>query len=82
MSMNASLVKCAVVAALGGLLFGFDTAVISGTTAQLTAAYSLTTNQLVWSALTKTVDPDSARKLLGDTSKVVASQLTKHGLAG
>jgi hypothetical protein len=47
-----------------------------------TAAYSLRTNQLVWSALTKTVDPQSARKLLGDTSQVVATQLSQHGLAG
>jgi SP family arabinose:H+ symporter-like MFS transporter len=42
MSMNAKLAKCSLVAALGGLLFGFDTAVISGATAQLTNAYSLT----------------------------------------
>ncbi len=37
-----TLVKSTVVAALGGLLFGFDTAVISGTTRTLTATYHLT----------------------------------------
>jgi SP family arabinose:H+ symporter-like MFS transporter len=37
--MNANLTKAAVVGALGGLLFGFDTAVISGTTHSLTIAY-------------------------------------------
>src|SRR5689334_15976421 len=42
MSINANLAKSSIVAALGGLLFGFDTAVISGATAQLTTAYSLT----------------------------------------
>jgi hypothetical protein len=47
-----------------------------------TTAYSLRNNQLVWSALTKTVDPGSARSLVNDTSKVVASQLTQRGLAG
>jgi sugar porter (SP) family MFS transporter len=42
MKLNAYLVKSTVVAALGGLLFGFDTAVISGTTLALTATYHLT----------------------------------------
>ena len=42
MRLNFFLVKSTVVAALGGLLFGFDTAVISGTTSGLTQAYSLT----------------------------------------
>jgi sugar porter (SP) family MFS transporter len=41
MKLNANLVKSTVVAALGGLLFGFDTAVISGTTSALTLAYQL-----------------------------------------
>ena len=36
------LVQSTVVAALGGLLFGFDTAVIAGTTADLTRTYHLT----------------------------------------
>jgi MFS transporter, SP family, arabinose:H+ symporter len=40
--MNSYITKSAVVAALGGLLFGFDTAVISGTTGALTAQYHLT----------------------------------------
>ena len=35
------LIKSTIVASLGGLLFGFDTAVISGTTAALSQAYSL-----------------------------------------
>lgn len=33
--MRASLLGVVIIAALGGLLFGFDTAVISGTTAAL-----------------------------------------------
>src|SRR5579859_225857 len=42
MKLNAYLVKSTVVAALGGLLFGFDTAVISGTTGGLAQIYQLT----------------------------------------
>ncbi len=46
MKLNFFLLKSALVGALGGLLFGFDTAVISGTTAQLTRVFSLTPAQL------------------------------------
>ena len=46
MKLNAYLVKSTVVAALGGLLFGFDTAVISGTTSNLTLIYQLTARLL------------------------------------
>lgn len=42
MSLNSSLLKATGVGALGGLLFGFDTAVISGTTHSLTLIYGLT----------------------------------------
>jgi SP family arabinose:H+ symporter-like MFS transporter len=42
MKLNPYLIKSTVVAALGGLLFGFDTAVIAGTTHGLTVAYGLT----------------------------------------
>src|SRR3954453_19962600 len=41
MKLNAYLLKSTVVAALGGLLFGFDTAVIAGTTHALSQTYRL-----------------------------------------
>lgn len=41
MRLTATLIKSTVVAALGGLLFGFDTAVISGTTAGLKSTFVL-----------------------------------------
>ncbi len=45
--MNRHLViRCAVVASLGGFLFGFDTAVISGTTGALTELWQLSPGQL------------------------------------
>jgi sugar porter (SP) family MFS transporter len=41
MKLNATLLKSTVVAALGGLLFGFDTAVIAGATQALKVLYQL-----------------------------------------
>src|SRR6202043_3765778 len=56
--LNAYLLKAAVVAGLGGLLFGFDTAVISGTTGGLTEVYNLSPLKLgvtVFAALVGTI---------------------------
>jgi len=58
MALNPTLVKSTGVAALGGLLFGFDTAVISGTTQSLTQVYHLTPYLLgvtVFSAILGTI---------------------------
>ena len=46
MTLNGYLVKSTVVAALGGLLFGFDTAVIAGATHALTETFHLTSDTL------------------------------------
>ncbi len=46
MTLTGTLIKSTIVAALGGLLFGFDTAVIAGTTAGLTRTFALTPNTL------------------------------------
>ena len=43
---NAFLIKSTIVAALGGLLFGFDTAVIAGTTQALTKIFDLSPGML------------------------------------
>lgn len=56
--LNSRLLRSALVAALGGLLFGFDTAVISGTTRALSSVYQLSAGMLgftVASALWGTV---------------------------
>ncbi|MGC2160567.1 MAG: sugar porter family MFS transporter [Silvibacterium sp.] len=46
MRLNYYLAKGALVGALGGLLFGFDTAVISGTTQQLADVFHLSVSKL------------------------------------
>src|ERR1700747_297608 len=46
MNLTGTLIKSTIVAALGGLLFGFDTAVIAGTTAGLTRTFELTPRSL------------------------------------
>jgi SP family arabinose:H+ symporter-like MFS transporter len=46
MKLNPNLLKATAVGALGGLLFGFDTAVIAGTTHSLTLRYDLSPRQL------------------------------------
>ena len=58
MKLNAYLLRSTIVAALGGLLFGFDTAVIAGTTQELTNQYHLSPTTLgitVSSALLGTI---------------------------
>ncbi len=45
-TLNAPLLRSVVVAALGGLLFGFDTAVISGVTSSLTSMFNLSAAEL------------------------------------
>src|SRR5258707_3435867 len=58
MKLNFYLLKSTVVAALGGLLFGFDTAVIAGTTHALTetfrlspAALGMTVSAALWGTI-------------------------------
>src|SRR5271165_2424419 len=56
--LNGYLIRGTIVAALGGLLFGFDTAVIAGATHALTEAYQLSKTALGWtvsSALVGTI---------------------------
>ncbi|MGA8111327.1 MAG: MFS transporter, partial [Acidobacteriaceae bacterium] len=45
-ALNSVLIRSTIVAALGGLLFGFDTAVIAGATGALTSLFHLTPGSL------------------------------------
>ena len=69
MALSSSLLKSTVVAALGGLLFGFDTAVIAGTTGALTQVFSLTPGWLgftVAAAVLGTIPGASLAGIPGD----------------
>lgn len=48
MRINSKLLRSTIVGALGGFLFGFDTVVISGTTAQLRQVFHLSPQDLGW----------------------------------
>src|SRR5258705_9117149 len=69
MRLNSVLLRSAVVAALGGLLFGFDTVVISGTTQALTELFHLSPLALgvtVSSALVGTIIGSMLAGIPGD----------------
>jgi MFS transporter, SP family, arabinose:H+ symporter len=69
MKLNSTLLKSTIVAALGGLLFGFDTAVIAGATQPLKEIYRLTPLWLgftVASALVGTVIGSMLAGIPGD----------------
>jgi sugar porter (SP) family MFS transporter len=55
LAINRYVLRGTFVGALGGLLFGFDTAVISGTTGQISNAYSLHTIHLSFPLLHQSV---------------------------
>ena len=67
--LNALLIRSIVVGALGGLLFGFDTAVIAGTIQQLTQVFHLSAFELgvtVFMALAGTVIGAMLSGIVGD----------------
>jgi SP family arabinose:H+ symporter-like MFS transporter len=67
--LNGLLMKSIAVGSLGGLLFGFDTAVIAGTTTQLTQVFHLSTKELGFTvsiALLGTIIGAMSAGLLGD----------------
>src|SRR6266436_5095671 len=69
MKLNSTLLKSTVVAALGGLLFGFDTAVIAGATQALKVLYHLSPSRegfTVASALVGTVIGSMLAGIPGD----------------
>jgi sugar porter (SP) family MFS transporter len=72
MRLNALLVRSTLVGALGGLLFGFDTAVISGTTHQLTqvfhlsaAALGLTVSIALWGTVAGAIGAGTLGQKIG-----------------
>jgi hypothetical protein len=46
------------------------------------SAYSLPNKQLVWSAMSKSVDPSGAQQVIGDVSKVATDRLASQHIIG
>jgi len=44
------------------------------------SAYSLSNNELTWSALSKTVDPEGRREVIDEVTTVAANELQKQGI--
>ena len=85
MKLNANLTRSTGVAALGGLLFGFDTAVIAGTTHGLTEAFHLTPSSLgltvsiaLWGTILGAMTAGIPGDRLGKFDRSVALCLSKE----
>jgi len=63
--MKKTLVLSTMVAALGGLLFGFDTAVISGTTQWLKSTFDLSSFELGFSVASALIGTIAGALLIG-----------------
>ncbi len=80
-ALNGYIIRSSIVAALGGLLFGFDTAVIAGTTHDLKLIYGLTDFWLgftVFSALFGTI---LGAMLAGIPGDLYGRRLSLRGMA-
>jgi MFS family permease len=88
MNLKPPLIKAAVAGALGGPLFGFDTAVISGTTHLLSVAFSLKPSTLgltvsiaLWGTVIGAMSAGVIGQRLGsrETLRVLGARLRSAG---
>ncbi len=76
LTMKRPLFSAAIIAALGGLLFGFDTAVISGTTTWLQEVYRLSSNGLGFTVASALIGTILGSVLAGRPSDVYGRRRT------
>ena len=79
--MNSALLRASIIAALGGLLFGFDTAVISGTTDQLREVFGLTANTLGFTVASARIGTIFGAMLSGKPSDTLGRRKTLSWIA-
>ena len=79
--MNPILLRTSIIAALGGFLFGFDTAVISGTTDQLREVFSLTANTLGFTVAAALIGTVVGALSAGRPSDKLGRRRTLHWVA-
>src|SRR5688572_27465376 len=83
MKINRYLLSSTLVAALGSFLFGFDTAVISGTTEALRQVFLLSSNQLGFTVASALVGTILGSLLAGKPAELLGRKrtLTMLGIA-
>jgi SP family arabinose:H+ symporter-like MFS transporter len=76
-ALNKYLLRSTIAGSLGGLLFGFDTAVIAGTTHALSGRFSLTPNHLgftvaiaLWGTVLGTIAAGSVGQRIGSRASL------------
>ena len=45
-----------------------------------TAVYSMTTEKLIWSGVSESMNPSSAKSVVDDVVRVVVRELKRHGI--
>jgi MFS transporter, SP family, xylose:H+ symportor len=81
MKVNRYLLGSTLVAALGAFLFGFDTAVISGTTEALRRVFQLTSSQLGFTVASALIGTIVGSVTVGKPAELLGRKRTLTGLA-
>lgn len=79
--MNKKVLQVSLIAALGGLLFGFDTAVISGTTEALTRVFDLSSSGLGFTVASALIGTIIGAFFIGKPADRVGRKYTMMGIA-
>jgi len=80
-NMNKIIIKCTIAAALGGLLFGYDTVIINGAMLDLVKYFQLTPVIQGWTVSSALVGFLYLKKYIVETKGKTLEQIEKDVLA-